>query len=63
MDEPITFHAAFVKVQSLANGDARITLDIDQNEAQEAFELAEWRGFRLGVAVTVVEDAEQAEGL
>lgn len=51
MDEPITFHAAFVKVQSLTNGDVRLTLDIDQDEAQEVFELAEFRGFRLGVAI------------
>jgi hypothetical protein len=55
---PITFHAAFVKVQSIANGDARLTLDIPQDEAKAAFDLASFLGFRLGVAI-VLEEAEE----
>lgn len=55
MGEPITFNAAFAKVQSLNNGDARLTIDIPQEEAKAAFDLAEFRGYRLGVAIVVDE--------
>jgi len=57
--DAVTFPAAVAKVQTLADGGIRFTLDTDEGQVVAAAQLMELK--RLGVVVTVTMEPQKAK--
>lgn len=66
MADDVTFLASFPPIQSAikidGNGGARIQLDVPETEVGNFIRAMMWRGMRLKVTISVLQDETKANG-